>query len=109
MSEEMKQRISVKETVNLLKELVDQKRFIDIGVGIEKSLGISKAKLNAAIAELKKQGYKIHRIRLERLGAPEHFLTIRVLGSWDSACSELVKDVSKMVRAIDQKTVKEER
>ena len=95
----MKKRLSAEETVSLLKGLVDQKRFVDIGIGVEKRLGINRVKLNAAVAELKEKGYKIYRVRLERVGAPEQFLPARVLGASDSTLSELI-----MVRTIDQKT-----
>ena len=48
-------------TARMLKESVDQKRFIDIGAGVENYLGVSRTKLNTAIAELQEEGYQVHR------------------------------------------------
>jgi len=83
-------------TANMLKESVDQKRFIDIGVGVENHIGVSRTKLNTAVAELQEQGYKIHRVNVEQVGIPDQFTIVKVLGAPDTTWTEVVKDVSKI-------------
>lgn len=83
-------------TANMLKESVDQKRFIDIGAGIENHVGVSRTKLNTAVAELQEQGYKVHRVNVEQIGIPGQFTIVKVLGAPDTTWSEVVKDVSKI-------------
>ena len=49
------------ETVDFLREHVDQKGMIDVTAGVEKSLGISKERLNTALDYLQKaEGYPIY-------------------------------------------------
>jgi len=78
-------------TANMLKESVDQKRFIDIGAGVENHIGVSRTKLNTAIAELQEQGYKVHRVNVPQLGIPGQFTIVKVLGAPDTEWKEIVK------------------
>jgi DNA-binding CsgD family transcriptional regulator len=87
-------------TANVLKESADKKRYIDIGVGVENYLGVSRTKLNTAVAELEEQGYKVHKVNVEQLGMPGKFTTIKILGAPDTEWKEVVKDVSK-IQSID--------
>lgn len=83
-------------TANMLKDSVDNKRFIDIGAGVENHVGVSRTKLNTAVAELQEQGYKVHRINVAQIGIPGQFTTVKVLGTPDTTWSELVKDTSQI-------------
>ncbi|HEY6022142.1 MAG TPA: helix-turn-helix domain-containing protein, partial [Candidatus Paceibacterota bacterium] len=55
-------------TANMLKGAVDEKSYVDIGVGVERHLGISKEKLATAVARLQEEGYTVHPVKLEQLG-----------------------------------------
>lgn len=67
-------------TKNVLKNAVDKKTYIDVGSGVEIGLGISKTKLNAALAALKEEGYNVHNVQIPQVGArPGRFTTIKVL------------------------------
>ena len=83
-------------TANMLKESVDQKRYIDIGAGVENHVGVSRTKLNTAVAALQEQGYKVHRVNVEQVGVPGQFTIVKVLGAPDTSWSEVVRDVSKI-------------
>ena len=85
-------------TAKMLKESVDQKRFIDVGAGIENHVGVSRTKLNTAIAELQEQGYKVHRVNVPQLGMPGQFTIVKVLGTPDTEWKEIVRpeDFSKI-------------
>jgi hypothetical protein len=78
-------------TANMLKESVDQKRFIDIGAGVENHIGVSRTKLNTAVAELQEQGYKVHRVNVPQVGIPGQFTIMKVLGAPDTEWKEIVK------------------
>lgn len=64
-----------------LKELVLQKGLIDITVGSEQQLGISKLKLQEAVRILEKEGYKVYdkRVRQVTNPNPNAYTTVRVL------------------------------
>lgn len=51
-----------------LKENMGDKGFIDIGSGTEAHLGISKTKLDVAVARLEEEGYQVHTIRVKQPG-----------------------------------------
>lgn len=78
-------------TANMLKENVDKNRFIDIGAGVENHIGVSRTKLNTAIAELQEQGYKVHTIHVNQLGMPGKFTIVKALGTPDTEWKEIVK------------------
>ena len=78
-------------TVNMLKENADEKKFIDVGVGVEKDLGISRAKLNTAVAELVDDGYKLHKINVNQVGIPGQFTTVKVLGAPETEWKDIVR------------------
>jgi hypothetical protein len=74
-----KDKIDVLEsTSNMLKDQVEKKGLIDIGTGVEHHLGISRTKLNTAVALLEEQGYKKHYVKVEQLGTGKQ-TTIKVL------------------------------
>ena len=55
-------------TANMLKKQVAEKKYIDIGVGVEHHLDISGSKLGVAIAQLKEEGYEVHTVQVQQLG-----------------------------------------
>ena len=83
-------------TAKMLKEQVDQKRYVDVGSGVESHLGVSRDKLNKSIAMLQEQGYKIHTVNEDQMGMPGKFTIIKVLGSPDTTWKEVVSDTSKI-------------
>ena len=56
------------ETSSMLKKAVDEKSWVDVGRGVEANIGISKDKLNAAVALLKEEGYEVHTLKIEQAG-----------------------------------------
>lgn len=66
-------------TADILKKQLKTKKYLDVGVGTENYLGISRTKLETAIQKLKdKDGYVVHNIKAEQLGTG-NFTTIEVL------------------------------
>lgn len=65
-------------TANMLKDQVKEKKFLDIGAGVENYVGCSRTKLDTSIEMLKAQGYETHNIKIEQLGTGK-FTTMKVL------------------------------
>lgn len=78
-------------TSNMLKEQVEEKKYIDIGSGVENQLGISQTKLSTAVAVLTEQGYKVHYIKVRQLGTGKQ-TTIKVLSAPGVLYSEISKN-----------------
>jgi DNA-binding CsgD family transcriptional regulator len=83
-----------KATADMLKAQVDEKKYIDVGSGVETHLGITRTKLNNAVNELQEQGYKVHRVNVEQIGLPGQFTIVKVLGAPETEWKTVVKDVS---------------
>lgn len=65
-------------TAQMLKDELKTKKYLDVGVGTENYLEISRTKLETALELLKQQGYEVHNIKSQQLGTG-NFTTIQVL------------------------------
>lgn len=68
-----------KETAKFLKDQVDKKTMIDVGVGVERELGVTRHNLDMAIDQLKQEGYHLYGGRLEQVTNRGKFTTLSVL------------------------------
>ena len=66
-STQQKQQI-LSSTADMLKDCVERNNYVDIGVGTEHYLGISRTKLKSAVTKLKEDGYTVHYLNVEQLG-----------------------------------------
>lgn len=80
-----------KATADMLKNSVAEKDYIDVGVGIENHLGISRTKLKTAIAQLEDEGYTVHYVPVEQLGTGKK-TTIMVLAKPGTTYSEVYRN-----------------
>lgn len=55
-------------TVDLLRESFKDRRFVDVGAGVDAQLGISDTKLKTAVAVLEQEGYITRSTKIEFLG-----------------------------------------
>jgi hypothetical protein len=55
-------------TANMLKAQVAEKKYVDVGVGVEKQIGVTNTRLNTAVAVLKEEGYVVHPIQVRQVG-----------------------------------------
>lgn len=53
--------LQAKKTADFIRDQIDKKGMIDIGVGVERELGISKEKLEEALYMLETEGYPIYK------------------------------------------------
>ena len=68
-----------KVTADYLKKMVDEKGMIDIGTGVERELGISKEKLNQAVAMLEAEGYPVWKGGVPQVTNPGKQTNLKVL------------------------------
>jgi hypothetical protein len=88
-------------TSSMLKRQVDEKGYIDIGANVEHTLpgapgtdqriGVSRGKLDLAIAKLREEGYGVHYVKMQQLGTG-HFTTVKVLAKPNTSYSEVFKN-----------------
>lgn len=68
---------------NITRELrmqVEEKGYLDVGVGVERQMGISREKLNAAVNRMiKEEGYSVHNIYVKRLTDRNKGTTVKTL------------------------------
>lgn len=48
-------------------EQVNKHGALDVGVGVEREFGVSRRRLNRAVAKLAENGYRIRRVRISKL------------------------------------------
>lgn len=65
-------------TSNMLRDQVNAKGFVDVGTGVEHHVGVSRTKLDSAIAQLREEGYELHTVQVDQLGTKNKTL-IKVL------------------------------
>ena len=74
---------------NVLRKIIGEKRFVDVGDGAEVFMEVSRPKLDNAITNLRNEGYKLYYLKQENLQAPGKVMTVKVLGAPDSTMGEL--------------------
>ena len=67
-------------TAQVLRDRVDTGAYIDVGTGVEHHLpGVSRQKLNTAVALLEQEGYSLVKVQEDQIGSPGNKTTIKVL------------------------------
>jgi predicted transcriptional regulator len=79
----------------MLKDEVAQKKYLDVGTGVEQHIGISETKLKAAVANLQEEGYSIHYIKVLQLGTGKE-TTVKVLVGPQTTWSELNRNKNEI-------------
>lgn len=59
-----------------LKESVERDGAIDVGRGVEKHMGVSERTFRRVLMALRKQGYRVHLVRVSQLNGPKVLLRI---------------------------------
>ena len=81
--------------INMLKSAVDDKKYVDVGGGVEKYLGVSEQKMKNAVLIMQEQGYKVSKIRQRQQGT-EKQTTIRILTKEDVPYGEIAANKDKI-------------
>lgn len=97
LKDSVKEKVDILNSVStLLKDRADEYKYIDVGLGVEVNLGISRTKLNAALTKLKnEEGYKIQYVKVKQAGTGK-FTTLKVLTPPDVSYTEASKNYDKI-------------
>lgn len=79
---ETHQKMQLKDVEDAIRSGVDKTGYLDVGVGVERQLGISRNKFNTVVNKLAKEdGYNIHEVYVKRLSDPTQTknTTVKVL------------------------------
>jgi len=97
---EKNQKMQLDGVTNAVKSGVGSTGFLDVGVGVERQLGVSRDKFNAVVNKLVEDGdYHIHEIYVKRLSDPSKYTTVKVLTKEPDI--EKVKRNSDKIRPLD--------
>lgn len=84
-------------TADMLKAQVDKHEFIDVGASSELHIGVSRQKLDTAIALLKEQGYAVHNVQEDQIGTGAGNKTlIKVLAPPGTQYRDIVTQMEKI-------------
>ena len=82
-------------TANILKDAVAEKKYVDIGAGVERHMGITSTKLSSAVARLKDEGYTVHYLKVEQLGTGR-YTSLKVLAAPGTEWKEVNENRDKI-------------
>lgn len=85
----------LKTTESTLKELVKEKGPIDVGLGAEAHMGISRDRLNTAVKSLREQGWELYYVKTTQLGTGKE-TSVKVLCPPGMKYAELAKHPEKI-------------
>jgi biotin operon repressor len=97
----------LQDTVMVLKQNVDAHKFVDVGAGAAKHLGVSQAKLYAAVQTLKDDGFQVHLVTAIQQADPQKVTAIKVLTPPGTKWSE-VNAQKNLISQIDSRNEEEE-
>lgn len=78
-------------TANMLKEQVAEKKYVDVGAGVDQHLGVSSTKLSTAVARLREEGYTLHYVKVEQLGTGQQ-TSMKVLAAPGTSYGEVFRN-----------------
>ena len=90
---------AIDNTTKMLKQMVDEKQFVDVGKSAELLANITRTRLQTAIAALKDQGYELKYIQAKQVHLPGQKTSIQVLcppGTTYSECAKAVLEDNKL-------------
>lgn len=82
-------------TSMVLKDAVDNKGLIDIGIGTEQWMGVPRTKLNTAVAMLREEGYVVYTIDVPQVGTGK-YTKLKVLAPPGTTFGEVSRNRDKI-------------
>ena len=67
------------QTAENLKKIVEEKGILDVGIGVEREIGISRNKLDTAIELLRMEGYEVYSVRVPQATNKGKYTTVKTL------------------------------
>lgn len=89
-------------TAEQLKEILKEKKYIDVGSGTNFDLGVSSYQFKNALQELKDEGYEVHNIYIQQMNADDaRKTTMTVLAPPGTTQKEIFKNQGDIRMAVD--------
>lgn len=79
-----------------LKEVLNEKPYLDVGEGVHRQLNISEEALNTALLSLKDQGYNIYNYDLPQVSNPKQKTKLKILTKEDVTKDELKEHLGQV-------------
>ena len=95
-------------TADTLKDVVAQKKYVDVGKGVNQSLDVTEDKLKKSLYILKEQGYNVYNMKVKQQGTG-HYTDMKVLVGPGVTFGEAHKALQEgKVKPVDDYTIKDE-
>lgn len=84
--------------VDVLKEQVDTRGYIDVGTGVEYDprIGVSRTQMDVAIARLREEGYVMEKVQVPQLGSGNNKTTVKVLAPAGTTYTDIKTNLDKV-------------
>lgn len=82
-------------TADMLRENVDAMKYVDVGVGTENHIGVSRTKLMASVDILKEEGYEVKKIQTPQIGTDKKTV-VMVLAKPGTETREIYENMDKI-------------
>lgn len=92
-------------TADILRKELTEKHMIDVGAGVERELGVSRQKLNEALAILENEGYNIYGVGIPQVTNAGKQTNTKVLCDPDIPHSQLYKNMGDIKSVGDYHSV----
>ena len=86
---------------DLLQKLVDEKKMLDVGDGVDMELGLSSTKMKETLSILKDRGYQVFYGRVPQATNPGQKTTLTVLAAPDQKWSDVYDHPEKIDSVVD--------
>jgi hypothetical protein len=89
-------------TADMIKSHVDKKGMVDIGKGVEHHIGVTRTRMDTAVAILKEQGYTVHTIHVQQANLPGQFTPLKVLAKPGISAQDVKVNRSQIKQITDR-------
>lgn len=85
-----------KATSDILKKKVDESGYLDVGKGVAESMGITEARLETALKDLRNQGYEVETIYVKQAWGNKQYTTVKVLAKKGATRRDILENRDKI-------------
>ncbi len=85
---------------DVLRKALDSGSYVDVGVGVERYMGVKQTRLRTAVLKLQDEGYVLHETKVEQLGTGK-YTRILALTPKGTTFGDLIKNKDKIKMATE--------
>lgn len=86
----------MQKTVEMLKALVEEKSYVDVGKGFAEKHGIRPVTMLLSLSDLKKDGYIVHYVRLRQMGTQNNEVLLTILTKQGVTYNEVYENLNQI-------------